>query len=43
MPERETVTLPATGITLPDARTDEQYSLGEFSGVWVLSAIRHRH
>jgi hypothetical protein len=43
MPEREIVSVPAAEISLPEARTGEQYPLGELSGVWVLSAIRHRH
>jgi hypothetical protein len=43
MPERETVSFPAGGITLPDVRTGQEYNLGELAGVWVLSAIRHRH
>jgi hypothetical protein len=43
MPEREIVSLPAGGISLADARTGTDYSLGKLPGVWVLSAIRHRH
>jgi hypothetical protein len=43
MPEREVVSDPADGIRLPDARTGQHHELGELPGVWVLSAIRHRH
>jgi hypothetical protein len=43
MPDRETMSIRASGITLPEARTGQRYELGELSGVWVLTAIRHRH
>jgi hypothetical protein len=43
VPERETVRLPAAGIGLTEARTGETYHLGDLPGVWVITAIRHRH
>jgi hypothetical protein len=43
MPDCEIVSVSGAGIALPDARTGQRYELGDLCGVWVLSAIRHRH